>query len=210
MASACPRCHETIEFDAVCCAGLTYGWKCKSCGKLTQGFVVPYGRCYLCGGEIEVVKGHDAADPELAQVVEQAAQVELDMYQFYRLALARTQDEQLRAVLESLFDKEEEHLRELEEKYHLHFEPHVRELAPDAEAKIEGWLFEGISFADDDHVLAVYDKAIELERRTRDHFRALAEAMPPGTSREVYRELAAEEDEHVALLETERAQFERS
>ena len=70
------------------------------------------------------------------------------------------------------------------------------------------WLFEGMSFQEKDHPLQIYDKAIEMERRTRDYFNARAAEMPEGPQREIYRELAAEEEEHVALLETERAQFE--
>ena len=46
-----------------------------------------------------------------------------------------------------------------------------------------------------------------MERRTRDRFLTHAAALPPGPQREIYRELAAEEEEHVAILEGERAQF---
>jgi rubrerythrin len=43
-----------------------------------------------------------------------------------------------------------------------------------------------------------------MERRTRDYFKAKAESLPPGKQRELYRELAAEEEDHVTTLETER------
>jgi hypothetical protein len=50
--------------------------------------------------------------------------------------------------------------------------------------------------------------AIEMERRTSDHFRKLAtEAAEGSPDREIYLELAAEEAEHVALLEAEMEQF---
>jgi glutamate synthase (NADPH/NADH) small chain len=45
MASACPKCHQVIENDSVCRADVKYTWKCKECGKLSTGFVIPYGRC---------------------------------------------------------------------------------------------------------------------------------------------------------------------
>jgi bacterioferritin (cytochrome b1) len=42
-----------------------------------------------------------------------------------------------------------------------------------------------------------------MERRTRDHFRKLAAALPDGLEKDLCGELAAEEEEHVAMLETE-------
>jgi len=39
-----------------------------------------------------------------------------------------------------------------------------------------------------------------METRTRDHFRNLARSLPAGLEKEVCEELAAEEEEHVALL----------
>jgi rubrerythrin len=197
-----------IEDDTVCCADIRYTWKCKACGKLSAGFVVPYGRCFLCGGENEVILGYKGAQPEQTAIVREAVQYELDMYQFYRLGLQRTSDSVLRGVLEELYHKEEDHLAELENKYHIHLEHEVRELPAKAEQLVSGWIFKGVDFENrSGHVLQVYDKAIAMEKRTRDHFRARADAMASGPQKEVYRELAAEEEEHVAILETEREQF---
>ena len=208
MASTCPKCHKTIDSDSVCCADIQYTWKCKSCGKLSTGFVVPYGRCYLCGGENELVKGYSGAQPDLVAIVREAVQYEIDMYHFYRLAVEHTSDTVLRAVLEELYHKEEDHLAELEEKYHLHLDSELRSL-PDQKEKIaSNWIFQGIDFGNaEGHILQVYDKAVSMERRTRDRFLAHANALPDGPQKEIYRELAAEEEEHVATLETERAQF---
>jgi glutamate synthase (NADPH) small chain len=208
MASTCPKCHQVLENDSVCCAEVKYTWKCKSCGKLSTGFVIPYGRCFLCGGENDLSKGYTGASPEQVAIVQEAVQYEVDMYQFYKLGMQRTQDEELRSVLEEMYLKEEDHLNELEQKYHVHLDPDLREL-PDAAAKVvSGWIFEGIDFSDSEgHVLQVYDKAIAMEKRTRDRFLAHAEALPSGPQKEIYRELAAEEDDHVAILETEREQF---
>jgi rubrerythrin len=52
-------------------------------------------------------------------------------------------------------------------------------------------------------VVELYQAALEMERRTRDHFRKLARELPAGLERDLCGELAAEEDEHVAMLETE-------
>ena len=49
--------------------------------------------------------------------------------------------------------------------------------------------------------------ALEMERRTRDHFRKLAGELPAGLEKDLCGELAAEEDEHVALLEGELEQI---
>ena len=69
-------------------------------------------------------------------------------------------------------------------------------------------MFQGIDLADpQEGPLGLYDKAIAMERRTRDHFKRLAEKLPEGPERDVCHELAAEEEEHVALLKTEREQF---
>ncbi len=208
MASTCPKCHQVIEDDAVCCAEVRYTWKCRSCGKLSTGFVVPYGRCFLCGGENEVMEGYRGANSDQVAIVREAVQYELDMYQFYRLSLRRTSDATLRGVLEELYHKEEDHLGELEQKYHLHLDPAARELPEEYGQLISKWIFEGVDFDNrEGHVLALYDKAIAMERRTRDHFQARAKLMPPGPQKEIYRELAAEEEEHVSILETEREQF---
>jgi rubrerythrin len=208
MASTCPKCHQVIEDDIVCCLDVKYTWKCKSCGKLTTGFVVPYGRCFLCGGEHEVIKGYHGAQPEQVEIVREAVRYELEMYHFYRLALEHTADAQLHDVLEELAQKEEDHLSELEGKYHLHFDREVRFPAAETERLMSKWIFEGIDFGDvEGHIIPVYDKAIAMERRTRDHFKARAEALPQGAQKDIYTELAAEEEEHVSILETEREQL---
>ncbi len=208
MASTCPKCHQVIDDDSVCCAEVKYTWKCKSCGKLSTGFVVPFGRCFLCGGENEVVEGYRGARSDQVAIVQEAVQYEIDMYQFYRLGLQRTSDAQLRAVLEELYHKEEDHLDELEQKYHVHLDPDLRRLPEKAGRLVSEWIFKGIDFENQEgHVLAVYEKAIAMERRTRDHFKARSDAAHPGPEQEIYRELAAEEEEHVSLLETEREQF---
>ena len=206
MPAKCPKCHSTLEDDSICCADYRHTWKCASCGKLTTGFVVPYGRCYLCGGRLEVVEGYRSPDPEKTRIVEEAVQFELDVYSFYRLAKDRTSNEKLRELLEDMYLKEKEHIAELESKYHVHLDAELLDPSREAGQGLTGWLFEGIDFEDaEGHVLGVFDKAIEMERRTRDRFLARAQSLPPGPQKELYRELAAEEEDHVAMLETERA-----
>ena len=208
MASMCPKCHQLIDEESICCADVKYAWKCKSCGKLSTGFVIPYGRCFLCGGENEITKGYSGMQPELVAIASEAVRYEVDMYYFYRLSMNRTSDPTLRAVLKELYHKEEDHLELLEEKYHLHLDPDIRNLPEKREQIVSSWIFQGIDFANaEGHILQVYSKAIAMERRTCDRFRALAASLPAGSQRELYRELAAEEEDHVTMLETEREQF---
>jgi NAD(P)H-flavin reductase len=113
----------------------------------------------------------------------------------------------LRAVLEQLYQHEVDHLHNLQEIYHTHLDEEAL-TRPDAEALLADALFAGIDPADPrDGPLGVYDRAIAMERHTRDRFRDLAAGLPAGPEKEVCLELAAEEEEHVALLETEREQF---
>ena len=62
MPSSCPKCHRVLDEDEICCAQVRYSWRCKSCFKLTSGFAIPYGKCFLCGGDLEVVANRDLGD----------------------------------------------------------------------------------------------------------------------------------------------------
>jgi rubrerythrin len=55
--------------------------------------------------------------------------------------------------------------------------------------------------------MRLYQSALEMECRTRDHFRSLAAELPEGLEKELCQELASEEDEHIAMLETEMEQI---
>ena len=46
-----------------------------------------------------------------------------------------------------------------------------------------------------------------MEKRTRDHFQKLARELPAGLEKDLCAELAAEEEEHVALLQGELEQL---
>lgn len=210
MASQCPRCRKTLNSDSVCCAELHYTWKCKDCGKRSTGFALPYGRCFLCGGNIETIESYQTGDPAQMKAIEEAVQFELNAFHFYRLAWKRATNPQIKAVFEQMYLKEQDHLEELESKYHVHLSKEVMEGSPDADKSIAGDLFEGVDFSDQEtQVEKLYDKAIAMEKKTRDHFQMRAADLPEGPEKEIYRELAAEEEEHVAMLETELAQIKK-
>jgi rubrerythrin len=211
MPSTCPKCRQVVAEDIVCCADLRYTWKCTSCHKLSTGFALPFGRCFLCGGSLQVVEGREIEDPMRVRPIRDAVQFELNTYHFYRLAMARATDPTLKAIFEQLFLHEKDHLHTLQEKYHTHMDDTVLDLRPDADALLSDELFAGIDLADPRlGPLGLYDRAIEIERRNRDYFKSMAAALPPGPEREICLELGAEEDEHMAILETEREQFVKS
>lgn len=205
MPSSCPKCRRVVEEDEICCAQVRYTWRCKSCFKLTSGFAVPYGKCFLCGGELELILNRELGDSMRFQAIRDAVQFELNSFHFYKLARDKAATPEQRAVLERLYESELDHLHELEEKYHAHLDREVVELSAKEETLLANWLFRGISVTGG--VADLYRAALEMERRTRDHFRQLARGLPPGLERELCEELAAEEEEHVALLEGELEQL---
>jgi len=207
MPSTCPKCRRVLEEDEICCAQVRYTWRCKSCGKLTTGFAIPYGKCFLCGGELEVIEGRELGDSMRFQAIRDAVQFELNSFHFYKLARDRARTPEQHAVLERLYEAELDHLHELEEKYHAHLDREVVELSGAEQNLLSNWLFQGIRVAEDSGIADLYHAALEMERRTRDHFQKLARELPEGLERDLCQELAAEEDEHVAMLEGELEQI---
>jgi len=200
MPSTCPKCRSVVEDDEICCAQVRYTWRCKSCFKLTSGIAVPYGKCFMCGGDLEVIPDRNLGDSMRFQAIRDAIQFELNSFHFYKLARDRAKTPDQRATLERLYEAELDHLHELEEKYHAHLDRSVVELSADESKLLDNWLFQGLRVSEDAAIKDLYQIALEMEQRTRDHFRSLARALPPGLEKELCEELAAEEDEHVELL----------
>ena len=204
MATQCPYCHQTLEDDAVCCAGLTFTWKCKSCHKVTQGFAIPYGRCHLCGGELEVQERPTEYPEEVLTAIQQGLIFEANSHHFYRLAAQKTSDARMKEIFQDFAEKEIQHYETLSEKYHLHDKLAIDE---NFDRLIMDYLFHGIDFNDAASLRTLYDQGIKMEERTRDFYLAQAEKATSPSVQEVYRELAAEEEEHKAILEAERDAF---
>lgn len=200
MPSTCPKCHRVLEEDYVCCADVTYTWKCTQCRKRSQGFVVPFGRCEACGGTLEVVEEFALADPGRLAPIQQALQAELNACTFYSLAAQEAADPEVQTLFGSLAAMEQDHLQNLADKYHV---PLPESLAAPPHPKIRALIFDGLdAVPDPDRLLHLYERAIEMERRARAFFLRQVAALAEGLEREIYRELAAEEDEHIALLES--------
>jgi rubrerythrin len=206
MVSVCPRCHKVIDEGAVCCAELRCTWKCGACAELITGFVVPFNRCFLCGGELDLLKKPDTDKADAVQVIEEAMQFEINTLQYYRMARIKARDAHQRAVFDRFAGMERGHIVLLEKKYHIHLDPRVLDMPFDAEQSLVSWLFKGINFdAPEGNVRPLYLGAIEMEQRTRDHFRQRGASLPAGTEKNICLELAAEEEEHVGILEAELA-----
>jgi rubrerythrin len=207
MASTCPKCHQVLEEDYVCCADVTYTWKCTQCRKLSKGFVIPFGRCESCGGTLEIVDDSVYRDVARLKPIQQALQAEMNAYTFYSMLAAEATDPDVRTLFASLSEMEREHLENLAEKYHAHLEadpgqtphPKLRQIILEG---IEGAPSPEVGSLAQDRLVTLYERAIEMERQARAFFLQQVEALEEGLEREIYRELAAEEDEHIALLES--------
>jgi len=179
---------------------VTYTWKCTQCRKLSKGFVIPFGRCEACGGTLEIVDESAYRDAARLRPIQQALQAETNAFTFYSMLAAEATDPDVRTLFASLSEMERGHLENLAEKYHAHLEAHP---AQASHPKLRQIILEGIEeVPTQDRLVTLYGRAIEMERRARAFFLRQVEALKEGLEREIYRELAAEEDEHIALLES--------
>src|SRR5690242_15824406 len=185
MPSTCPKCRGILEEDEICCAQVRYSWRCRSCFKLTSGFAIPYGKCFLCGGDLEVIPARELGDSMRFRAIRDAVQFELDSFHFYKLARDKAVNGDQRAVLERLYEAELDHLHELEAKYHAHLDRSVVELSADEQNLLSNSLFRGIHLTEKSGVVELYEAALEMEKRTRDHFKKLARELPPGLEKEL-------------------------
>jgi hypothetical protein len=207
MPSSCPKCHRVLEEDEICCTQVRYTWRCLSCFKLTIGYAVPYGKCFMCGGELEVIPDRDLGDCMRFLAIRDAVQFELNSFHFFKLARERATNPEQCIVLERLYEAGLDGLYELEEKYHAHLDWEMVEFASNEEKVLADLPFRGILVKQDSGVADLYKVALETERRARDHFRRLAGQFPVGLENDLCREVAAEEDEHVAMLQAELEQL---
>ncbi len=195
----CPRCHRPVEAgddDGICCADQVVAWKCTDCSKRSEGFAFPYGRCPACNGVLEPVDAVATTVPDEAMAaVRKAFEIELGGRDFYVAAAKHTSDEQLHDMFQRLAEMEREHIDTLVRRYHL---------SPPDDAS--GDLHPGALQAGAQRVptdpMDLLELALTLEQRAEAFFREHCDDAAPA-ARELYRELAAEEGEHIALLTTE-------
>jgi hypothetical protein len=199
----CSKCRRALPEGAICCAEVRYMWRCRKCFKLSTGFAIPYGRCSLCDGELQIFADLDAADSGRQAAIRAAVQAVLDAFLFYKLARDQSRHWDQRAVMERLCAAAMGMLHELEKQYHPHLEPRVLEPSLEEQDRLAQRLFRGMCLSDHSAVRDLYGAAIDMERRTGTHLRLLAAQVPGGPEKELFAALASKDESHITLLEEE-------
>jgi rubrerythrin len=205
-AHACPKCHQPIEGDEeyICCASATLSWRCDDCGKVSEGFAFPYGQCMACGGRLAQIGDRKVEGAEALQAIRVAFEIELGGRAFYARAARETSEPVLRELFAKMADMENEHMATLVRRYHAEVPEVPGEFKIDRAA-----IYAGIPNRPEDPI-NLFRIAIAFEQRAVKFFSEQVEKCPEGSvERQLYKELAAEEREHVALLTTELARFEQ-
>jgi acyl-coenzyme A synthetase/AMP-(fatty) acid ligase/rubrerythrin len=198
-----PQSHATNgDATTVARADATMRWRCMSCAKVSEGFAFAYGACPACGAPLLPLEPALVDDATAVGALRKAFEIELGGQAFYHRAAASTSHATLRTLFERLAAMERQHMDLLAQRYHVDLTPVHDAYAIDCAA-----VFAGVS----PHVRdadGLFDIAIGIERRAAEFFEASAEHATPGSATQaLYRELAAEEREHVMLLQTEHARW---
>jgi len=199
----CPKCRQPIEDgeDYICCAGARIEWHCKDCGKVSEGFAFPYGMCPACGGKLEVRDPLKVEEAAALEAIRTAFEIELGGQAFYKRAAAESKDPVLSELFGKFVGMEEEHMATLSSRYHIEVPKPTQDFRIDRAA-----IYAGISDRPEDPG-NLFRIAIAFEQRAVKFFSERGAVVAEGAvEKQLYKELAAEEAEHVAILTTE---FER-
>jgi glutamate synthase (NADPH) small chain len=195
----CPKCHREIEGDEsyVCCAGARLSWRCDDCGKVSEGFAFPYGMCPACGGTLRTLGARDVGGEASLEAIRKAFEIELGGMAFYQRAAREAADPAMRELFARFVEMERQHMATLSTRYHVE-PPAPGDLQLDRAA-----LYAGIpnrpEAADN-----LFQIAIAFEERAAQFFALHQTKCSPGSAEaQIYKELGAEELEHVAILLTE-------
>jgi homotetrameric NADPH-dependent glutamate synthase len=200
----CPKCGRPVEGEEsyVCCAGAAVQWRCSGCGKVSEGFAFPYGLCPACGGALAPHESAPATETAAVRAIRTAFEIELGGRAFYERAEREASDPALRELFGRFAAMEREHMATLSRRYHAEIPPEPGGVPLDRAA-----IYTGLEHKPEDP-MNLFWLAVAFESRAVRFFESRMEEAPEGSpERELYRELAAEEREHVALLETEAARY---
>ena len=206
----CPKCHQPLadEDDGpyICCAGASTQWQCADCGKVSEGFAFPYGRCPQCGGALALREaaalGVARADAAAMTAGPTAFEIEQGGRAFYQRAAADCDDESLRALFGRFAVMEGEHMETLARRYHVDVPDSSPAFRVDTAAVYAGVIGRAGDASD---LLRI---AIGFEKRAATFFAERAAQSRIGSAeRRLYEELAAEEREHAQMLITELARW---
>jgi rubrerythrin len=198
--AVCPRCKRPLEDDEpyICCAGVQLAWRCVTCHKVSEGFAFPYGLCPHCKGALQLLDRESIAGDAALDAVRKAFEIELGGHAFYERAAREASDPVLRDLFARFAAMEKEHMDTLSRRYHAALPAASADFQIDRAA-----IFAGVDRRPGDPE-ELFRIAIAFERRAVEFFTREGERAPAGSvERALYRELAAEEREHVELLTTE-------
>jgi glutamate synthase (NADPH/NADH) small chain len=199
-ARTCPKCHQPLEGDEeyVCCANASLSWKCQDCSKVSEGFAFPYGQCPACGGKLAVLDPRKIEEAKALDAIRIAFEIELGGMAFYGKARDESKDPALKELFGKFYGMEQEHMATLSRRYHA---------APPAAG--EGFkidraaVYAGIPNKPEDPA-NLFRIAIAFEERAVKFFsEQTAKCAAGSVEQQLYKELAAEEREHVDTLTTE-------
>ena len=203
--NVCPRCHRPIEGEEayVCCAGVELRWRCAGCGKVSEGFAFPYGMCPHCKGKLEMLDRGPIEGDEAMEAIRKAFEIELGGHAFYARASRDATEPALRELFARFAAMEKEHMETLSRRYHADLPEAAEDFQLDRAA-----IFAGVDRRPEDPA-NLFRIAIAFEQRAVDFFTREGERAPKGSAeRDLYKELAAEEREHVHILTTEYRRWE--
>jgi glutamate synthase (NADPH) small chain len=198
--NVCPRCHRPIEGEEayVCCAGVELRWRCAGCGKVSEGFAFPYGMCPHCKGRLELLERGPIEDALALDAIRMAFEIELGGLAFYEHAARDAAEPALRDLFGRLAEMEQAHMATLSRRYHAELPPPAGDFQIDRAA-----IFAGVDRHPEDPA-NLFRIAIAFEQRAAKFFAERgAQAVEGSAERALYKELAAEEREHVEILTTE-------
>jgi glutamate synthase (NADPH) small chain len=196
----CPKCHRPIDGDEeyVCCATAQLQWRCDSCAKVSEGFAFPYGMCPSCGGKLQNTDSRSVEGAAALDAIRIAFEIELGGQAFYNRAAKESSDPALKALFQKFSEMEKEHMATLSRRYHAEMPPVSDTFKVDRAA-----VYAGIPNKPEDPA-NLFRIAIAFEQRAVEFFTQRVAQTPEGSvERQLYKELAAEEKEHVELLLTE-------
>lgn len=195
----CPKCARPVDGDEdyVCCAGAVLQWRCDGCGKVSEGFAFPYGMCPHCGGRLKELAERTVQGAAALEAIRTAFEIELGGMAFYGSAAREAGDPALRDLFAHFVGMEKEHMATLSRRYHVD--------APTFDNFDVGRaaIYAGIprDATDPGNLFRI---AIGFEKRAVRFFDERQTLCADGSQeQQLYKELAAEEREHVELLSTE-------
>jgi len=202
--AVCPKCRRPVEGAEayICCADSSLAWRCADCAKISEGFAFPYGMCPACGGKLSPVDARAVEGGAALDAIRMAFEIELGGMAFYTRAAKESPEPALQELFGRFAEMEKEHMATLSRRYHA--------TVPDAAKDLDvqrAAIYAGIPHHPEDPA-NLFRIAIGFEQRAVKFFTERGAACPEGSvEHQLYRELAAEEREHVALLTTELARY---